>query len=181
MFDFKGKIRCKPLSLVVFLALLFTCQILQAANISEDEVKAAFVFNFARFVEWPENRNSEEILVGYIGSQPLSGNLELLIGRKINDRVINVKAFSEGEAALYDLVFIPSSEFSRKPEILNIFHERPILTISDAPDFIRSGGMIGLIMVDNKVRFEINQAAALSEGLKISSQLLSLARRVLKK
>ncbi len=152
-----------------------------ASGISEDEIKAAFVFNFARFVEWPENKSAEEIMVGYIGSQPLSGNLDLLKGRMINDRVINVRPFSEGNAALFDLVFISASEFARKPEILDLFHERPVLTISDAPDFINSGGMIGLIIVDKKVRFEINHAAALSEGLKISSQLLSLARRVQKK
>lgn len=164
---------------IAFLAMLFVCPVLLASTISEDEVKAAFIFNFARFVEWPETKNSEELVVGYLGTRPLSGNLELLNGRKINDRKINVKPFVEAEAAQYDIVFISAVEFGKKPEAIYLFNERQTLTVSDAPDFIRSGGIIGLIIVDKKVRFEINQATALAEGLKISSQLLSLARRVL--
>lgn len=148
---------------------------------SEDEVKAAFILNFAKFVEWPETRSSDELVLGYFGTKPLTGNLELLNGLQVNERNITVMTFAESEAAQYDLVFIPAAEFVKKPELIFQFHERRILTISDAPDFIGAGGMIGLIIVDKKVRFEINQAAALAEGIKVSSQLLSLARRVIKK
>lgn len=164
---------------IAFLTMLFVCPFLFASNISEDEIKAAFIFNFARFVEWPELKNAEELVVGYLGTRPLGGNLELLKGRKINDRKINVKPFVEAEASQFDLVFISAVELGKKPEAIDLFHERPILTVSDAPDFIHSGGIIGLIIVNKKVCFEINQTAALADGLKISSQLLSLARRVL--
>ncbi len=153
---------------------------LYGTGVSEDEVKAAFIFNFARFVEWPEQKSAEVFLVGYVGEKPLSGNLQLLKGRRVQEKPIDVRQFNQDQAFQYDLVFVSAEEFGKKPEILSDFNDHAILTVSDAPGFVSSGGMIGLIIVDKKVRFDINHTAAREQGLRVSSQLLSLARTVKK-
>ncbi len=146
---------------------------------SENEVKAAFVFNFIKFVEWPETPGNDTFTIRYIGIDPLSGNLRLLEKREANDRKILVENLvdSTGE---FELLFISASEINALPEILTSIADKPILTVSDAPKFVRSGGMIELLVIDNKIRFAINLAAAEKVGLKISSQLLRLATEVIK-
>lgn len=171
-----------PGRLVVLIPLLLALGAvsLLASVPSEDEVKAAFIFNFVKFVEWPEMAEKKEIKVCFTGEKPLSGNLTLLEGRKAHNLVLKISSGSVPPEDICDVLFLSASDRKSLSELLIFYSEKPVLTISDVPGFARSGGMIGLVVVDNKVRFEINLSAVNKSQLKISSQLLSLAKEVYK-
>ena len=152
------------------------------AAVSEDKVKAAFILNFVKFVTWPDQPNNNHILIGYFGDEPaLSGDLKLLNGREAQGSQLHVlRCPKDAEASVCRVLFIPGNEAGRVPGILREVVGLPILTISDAPGFIHQGGMIGLLLDNKRIRFEVNLAAVLKAGLKMSSKILGLAREVVR-
>jgi hypothetical protein len=152
---------------------------------SEYQIKAAFLFNFARFVEWPQTAFSSansDFTIGVFGQNPLDGDLEKAVRRKsINGHPFVVKHFTS-LAGLKNcqILFISGSERKRFGEIFEALKGAPVLMVSDdkTSQFIESGGMINFILEDQKVHFEINNDAARKAGLKISSKLLTLAKLV---
>ena len=156
----------------------------QEAPPSEYQLKAAFLLNFAKFVEWPPTAfagaNSPMIL-GILGENPFGDALERTIRDKtINNRPLVIKEFrSAAEATNCHLLFIGASEKARLPAVLKGLSEAKasVLTVGEADRFTESGGMINFVRQGNKIRFQINEVAAKGVGLKISSKLLSLAAR----
>ena len=111
---------------------------------------------------------------------PLSGYLEALNGRQVQSRVMRIRKSSKSkEWQECHVLYIAEFEIQRIDEVLNNVRKFPVLTISDAPGFVQAGGIIGLKLRANRIRFDINQGAAHSAGLKLSSQLLKLADEVL--
>jgi hypothetical protein len=147
----------------------------------EYRVKAAFVYNFAKFVEWPQavGYGGKPFVIGVLGRDPFGRILDDTVnGKTVRGRTLVIQRLSSwAQAHECDLLFVSGSENKRLPESLRGIG-RGVLVVGDSPDFVLSGGMIGLINEDSKVRFEINELAAERAGLKISSQLLKLARRV---
>jgi hypothetical protein len=139
---------------------------------SEYQLKAAFLFNFAKFVESP-------FVIGVLGENPFGGDLERTIRDKtVNGRVLQIKeCHSPTEAKECQILFISNSEKKRLLEILESFRGTSVLTVGETDNFTVSGGIIGFIREGNKIRFQINDQAARSARLKISSKLLSLAAR----
>jgi hypothetical protein len=153
----------------------------QLAVSREYQVKAAFLFNFVQFVEWPTRAftNSEApICIGVLGEDPFASALEETVrGETVQNRKLIVQHSNRVEP-LKDcqLVFISKSETDRVPGILDELDPEPVLTVSETQGFAQRGGIINLYLAGNKVRFEINPAAARHKGLKISSELLSLGK-----
>ncbi|HET7623858.1 MAG TPA: YfiR family protein [Verrucomicrobiae bacterium] len=152
---------------------------------SEYQIKAAFLFNFARFVEWPPAvfpSSNSDFVIGVFGQNPFDGDLEKAVhGKSINGHPFVVKHFtSTAELKNCQILFIGGSERKRFGEILGAVKGAPVLLVSDdkTSQFIESGGIINFIIEDQKVHFEINNAAARKANLKISSKLLTLAKRV---
>jgi hypothetical protein len=150
---------------------------------SEYELKAAFIYNFAKYVHWPEASTSETrkpIAIGVIGKDPFGQALDdAMRGRSLEGRAVVVRRFSRvEEVADCDILFISSSEKNNLPRILEVLHKAPVLTIGDMNRFAERGGMINLTTEEARVRFEINVEAAERAGLKPGSQLLRLARIV---
>jgi hypothetical protein len=148
------------------------------------QLKAAFVYNFAKFVEWPPEAFSEAkspIIIGILGEDlnPIRGDLErAILGKTINNRPLAVKAFrSSAEATNCHILFIGTSEKLRLPAILAGLRGTTVLTVAETDGFTELGGMINFVWQGNKIRFEINEGVAKREHLKISSKLLSLASR----
>lgn len=155
-------------------------QVVAASAIEAQEysVKAAFLFNFARFVEWPEESFSaaRHFLLCILGRDPFGSALSSIDGKTVEDRQLVVKHIDSHEAAAAcHILFISTSEEARVPYILRDLQGYHILTISEFAQFAQRGGIINFIIVDNKIRFEINPGAARDAGLKISSKLLKLA------
>lgn len=173
---------CQHQSRTLLLAWLLCFCCLQAAEAprSEYEVKAAMLYNFARFVEWPAQvlgSASDPLVVGVLGLDPFGAILDnTLKGVTVNGRHMVVRRFaSVAELKVCHILFVSSSETKSLPAVTQMFERSAVLTVGDMERFARQGGMIGFILDGKKVRFEINLDAAESAGLKISSKLLQLA------
>jgi hypothetical protein len=142
---------------------------------TEYRVKTAFLYNFSRFVTWPQPINNTFKLC-VVGNNPFDGLLDSLIGKTVQNNILVVEEYNSLEN-VHDcqLVYISRSFEPRLGETLAELKSLPILTISDIESFTSRGGMIRFRLADNKVRFDINADAAGDAGLTISSKLLSLA------
>jgi len=146
----------------------------------EYQVKAAFLFNFAQFVEWPTNTftNTEEpFTIGILGADPFGQALDDTVqGETIQKHKMLIRRSPRIEdLQSCQIVFICKSEKTRVTEIMSKLGTR-ILTVSEVQGFTSHGGVINFYLEGSKVRFEINPVSARHEGLKISSQLLSVGK-----
>ena len=151
---------------------------------SEYLIKAGFIYNFAKFVEWPSTAFADAdspIVIGVIGVDPFGLQIDRIVeDKKIGTRGFVVKRFKWGKD-LKDLkdckiLFVSPSERGHIDEILQLVKGLPILTVGETPGFAERGGMIRFTLEDNRVRFEVNVEAARHVDLNISSRLLTLAK-----
>ena len=162
-------------------ALIGVCNLsAQAPKITEYQVKAAYLANFGRFVEWPNSvavAKSESFNICVLGHDPFGGALDAAVSGETIDRVpIAAKRISRPQDALdCRVLFISSSEDSQLREVLAALDKTSVLTVSDMPQFARRGGMVQFLLDGNRVRFEVNLAATQRVGLNLSSELLKLA------
>jgi hypothetical protein len=170
-------------TLKLFLGLLLASNgYAQDAQPSEYQVKAAFIFNFVKFVDWPPGAFADAkapLSIGVLGENPFGANLERTVHAKtLNNRSIMVKECRTlEEARKCQLLFISASEKKPLQEILEGLAGTHILTVGEADTFIKSGGMINFFREGNRFRFEINDDAARKAGLKIDSKLLGLGKK----
>lgn len=151
-----------------------------AQESNESQVKAAFLFNFVKFVEFPAgafNDDGAPIIVGVVGEDSTSSAIDQTInGKTANGRRLLIKHFPNFKSITHShILFITSSQRDSLRQILAAAGPA-VLTVGESEGFGQMGGIINFTIVDNKLRFEINQAAAERAGLKISAKLLSLAR-----
>jgi hypothetical protein len=162
--------------LLILLSLAPATGTADNASYTEHRIKTAFLYNFSRFVVWPNAalRDRTEFSLCTLGNTLFEEQLDTLTGKTVHSKTLVIKRFSKPEDILgCQLVFI--GETDRFDETLWMLKEQPVLTVSDTPAFTEKGGMIQFKLVDNKVRFRINVDAARTAGLEISSKLLSLA------
>jgi len=167
--------------LAVVLAMLGSVGRPEVAAQTPDEyrVKAAFILNFARFVEWPADSYGESgvLVVGIIGDNPFGGALDQLDGKTVNGRRISIRKLKLGDYLKgCQILFVSSSERNRLGKVLEEVRGASVLTIGDLPQFNQAGGVIRFVIHNNKVQFEINAGAARQERLKISSKLMALSK-----
>jgi hypothetical protein len=149
----------------------------------EFQLKAAFIYNFMKFVEWPGGgpRSPSSITLGVLGRNPFGDALESFRGKLAKGRkVVVMQCRKEEEARQCDILFISESEKPRLDRILSALQSSNVLTVGDQDGFCDAGGMINMVSVHSKIAFDINFGAAKRAGLHISSQLLNLARTVMK-
>ncbi len=149
---------------------------------TEYQVKAAFLYNFSRFVQWPsEARGHEtEFVVTVLGKDPFGRVLEeALRGKTVDDKPIVIRRVSRAsEMGPSQLLFVAASESDHLRAILEQVGAQPVLTVSDADGFAERGGIIGFKLEEQRVRLQVNLTAAERAQLRISSQLLRLAEIV---
>jgi hypothetical protein len=151
------------------------------ATSNEYRLKAAFIYNFAQFTQWPDGafaKPDAPLVIAILGKNPFGTMLdETVKGKKIGQHPVIVKlAKSAEDARDSQVLFVATSEEDRFDDTLKALGKRPILTIAESPRFQPAGGMIQLLLEDDKIRFSVNPDAADVAGLKISSKLLKLAR-----
>jgi hypothetical protein len=168
------------LSAWILCAALLPCVVLAQPVSDEYRLKAAFLFRFPQFVEWPP-----EALDGHstldlclIGPHPFGRLLDDLVrGEQLGGRPFSVREVTAATIAGCQLLYLPNDLSTRKA-VLESVGATPILTVSDAPKFLDEGGIVQLMLVENRVRFEIDATAAQRAGLRLSAQLLRLAVQV---
>lgn len=167
-------------ALVALLALAAAAARAQEAY-QEYDVKAAFLYNFVKFVEWPagafaEERSPVEICV--YGGDPFGRSLDDVIkGEAVQGRGLSIRrpASATGLDGCH-VLFIAAVERERVAEALAAVGGRPVLTVGDSDGFLRAGGMINFVLDEGRVRFRINEEVARRARLTISSKLLRLAQ-----
>ena len=149
---------------------------------SEYEIKAAYLFTFARFVEWPakSSRDDSSFIVCVLGTDPFGAVLDTtLAGALIRGRKVEARRIAALDAATgCHIVFVGASEERRADTIIPSLSASGALTVSDMPRFAARGGMIQFVTAANRIRFEINLASARQAGLTMSSELLRVASAV---
>ncbi len=161
------------------LFFIFTLLTLHAQKASEYQVKAAFLCNFSKFLEWPPTamgQPDEPFVVGVLGNDPFGNYLdEIIAGEKIMDRPMVIKRFN----SIHDIdkchiLFINLP--GKTSEALNTLKGKSILTVSDDQDFNRNGGIIRFYTDNDMIRLQINIDAAKNANLNVSSKLLRIAK-----
>lgn len=151
----------------------------------EYQIKAAFLYKFLLFAEWPEEPTDEfrdTIRIGIIGKDSFGNAFEPVEGEIINGRKLIIKRFGKDVSAVMlkkcHILFISSSIKKDVDKILELLNEYPIITVSEVKGFTQSGGMINFVIKGNRVGFEINTSAAESAGIKFRSKLLRVAQQI---
>jgi hypothetical protein len=151
---------------------------------SEYQIKAAYLFDFAKFVKWPSDsvlaRGSDfEICV--LGIDPFGGDLDARVsGEKLDGLPVAVRRLIDvAESKTCRVIFISRSEEAHLPALLAALGSSESLTVSDIPRFLKRGGMIEFVPEGSRVRFGINLDSALRSRLRVSSELLKVAKNVI--
>ena len=171
------------LLLPTWLLLVFPVNSANEPGSLEHQVKAAFLYKFASYVEWPPALFPEEgtpITIAVMGAAPIAAELErVAVGRSAQGRPITVKRLNAGEPLEgHHIVFVGLDETRRLSRVAEAAAVQSILVVTDTAGALTKGSMINFILADGKVRFEIARDAAEKSGLKVSSRLLAVAQQV---
>jgi hypothetical protein len=158
----------------------------EATAVSAEQLKAAFLYNFVRFVEWPTNAFANEtapMIIGVFGdktSDKFATELTTLLkDKKAHNRMLIVKKLTApADAAACQVVFVTDSEARRADQVADATRKKPILLVGESDDFLKNGGMINIVQDERQkqLRFDIAPKNAEPAMLTISSHLLKLAR-----
>jgi hypothetical protein len=149
----------------------------------ESKFKAAYLYNFLQFIEWPESSftdGSSPVTIGILNQDPLANTLEEIVqGERVNGRAIVVRKFHDTKNIREcHVLFIPRNEMDNIPLILTSTEGSSVLTVGEVAGFAEEGGAVNFFVQDNKLRFEINPDVLKKANLQASSRLLRLARIV---
>jgi hypothetical protein len=175
----------RPINYALCAILAWSCFFAPLAHAeSEYDVKAAYLFKFTKFVEWPSSAFSNPdapFVIGIVGRDPFGGLDRILEGKRTGERALEVRYLSAGDAAgqrACQMIFVNASEEHRLPDILSAIQGRPVLVVGESDGFASAGGMLGFAVRQSHMGVEVNSGAARQARLKISSQLLNIARIV---
>ena len=156
--------------------------VVEAQSNGEYQIKAAYLYNFAKFVEWPSaafGGPSDPFRICILGDSPFDQNVEIaLSGRRVQNHPVHViYPDSTAQSRKCHVLFLSQSESGHMKAIVADLRSSAVLTVADTPGFIGAGGMIRFFLEDDSVRFEMNPLPASQAGLKVSSKLLVLGKK----
>jgi hypothetical protein len=156
-----------------------------APAVSERSVKAAFLYKFAGYVQWPESESAGDspIVIGVLGNGDFADELaEITAGRTVSNRPISIRRLDEDDPAAgleaLDVLFIGEEERDELPRVLAATSQRPILTVAEFAGAIAEGAIINFTVDAERVRFEVSLYAAEVSGLRLNARLLAVAQHV---
>jgi hypothetical protein len=185
--------------MVIVLAIAGT-QTGRAENVvyNEHQVKAAFLYNFIKFSEWPRNKPAEPntIIIGLLGDHPFKDAFDAVKDKPIDDKRLIIRDFGKFNQYIKDsenkvqltkeaeqlkkchLLFVCDSEWAYTREIIEAVQGSNVLTVGETADFIDLGGIITFVPANDKIAFEINTKAAKQAKIQINTRVLRLAKRI---
>lgn len=150
----------------------------------EDKIKAAYIFQFTKFIEWPDDnqaKSNQTFTICIVGNDSITTQLQPLNNRRVENRSIIIKTLNEKDNPVgCEILYIGKSVKSKLDKIIKLIQFQPMLTVSSIPEFAHHGGMINFVISDNKVRLEINLNSTREADLKISAKLLEISLNVIK-
>jgi len=171
----------RPRVCAVVAAVCLGWPVLAAQQALETDVKAAFLYNFTKFVDWPRPpADAEPFRLCVVSDDALMQSLERTIeGESVNGRPLkSLVPRTPAEARTCQMLFVGHAEGEREARLLSAVRDLPVLTVSDTNDFAVRGGGIEFVRENSRLRFDVNLPGAERAGIKISSRLLKVARRV---
>jgi hypothetical protein len=147
---------------------------------SEYLIKAGYIYNFAKLVEWPSSaaRKGQPMVIGVLGNDAFATVLERVVqGKTIDERPLVVKRLRtrDFKDCSCQILFLAAAQSTRTDDVVQFQNASSVLTVAEAPEFAKRGGIIAMTLEDSKVRFAVNVDAATQASLNISSRLLALA------
>jgi hypothetical protein len=176
--------RYVPLTAIVVWLAAGSSAPTHAQRPAEYQVKAAYLYGFGRFVEWPASSAAEtaaEFVVCVLGDDPFGRWLDdVAAGAIIKEKPVRIRRIAQpADSGSCHTLFISISEAARLRRILDALAHRAVLTVSDMPQFAQQGGMIGFTLDAGRVRFTVNVAPVQAAGLQLNSELLRVAAAIL--
>lgn len=175
--------RIRNATLLLVLMVCATCAVAggqaAAAEAIEYRVKAAFLLNFTKFTEWPTPEANKEspITICLVGEDPFGSTLDQIVeGEVVDGRKIVVQRVAQASKEACQIAYFSKSEKGQARALEAI--GQGVLTVGEGQEFLRQGGMIGFVLDNRRVRFDVRQSAVRGGGLKLSSRLLGVARTV---
>lgn len=155
----------------------------QPVAYAERQVKAAYLYKFGGYVDWPERAFPPDapLKIGVLGAPDLADELaQVVLGRNVGGHPVSIVKLKPGDSfAGLNVLFIAAANNEHLPEILNLTRGQPILTVTETKDGLDKGGIINFVIVDGKLRFEVSSKAANQNSLSISARLLVAAYKVI--
>jgi hypothetical protein len=151
----------------------------QRPGADEDGVKAAFLYNFTKFIDWPSSAftaSSPFVVCAYADAGFRKKLEEILQGEQVRGRPISIAAGEVEDARSCHLLYVSKDAMARQARILAPLHQTPVLSVGEGRPFLEQGGLIAFVLENNRVRFAVNKRGMDAAGLTISSQLLRVAR-----
>ncbi len=177
-------LKIKPIKILLIVALFSIATVTLNTHAADKKptdyrIKAAFIYNFLKFIEWPANLHECSLTLCIFGDDPFGNNIKILEGKHFGDKEILVKYISSiQDVKEGDILFIASSEKRNIKPLIDTISGLSILTVGDTKKYSENGVIINFYIERSKVRFKINVDTANRAGLKISSKLLNLAKIV---
>ncbi|MCP5158662.1 MAG: YfiR family protein [Gammaproteobacteria bacterium] len=170
------------IAFILTAVFLFQATSVYADSTAEHGVKIGFVYNFAKFIEWPSRvfaTVAAPLRLCVLGEAPLNGKLRLLSQRQAQGRSIDVTINPPArDWRSCHMLYLGADETSQLKAVQRILDQAPVLTISDIPNFAHQGGIIELYIENDRVQFAINLTTARRAGLKLNAQMLRMAKIV---
>ena len=152
----------------------------QPSGPSQFDVEAVYLYNFAKFVRWPAGSPGQTLDICVAGQKVYLDSLNKVVtGERIDERALSVRAIQRPEdEAGCGILFIDASAKARLDSLLAAASGKPILTVSDVPDFLDRGGIIQFLLIEHRVRFSVDLRPTAGNGIALSSELLKVAVKV---
>ncbi len=162
---------------VAFLAIAMLFSFKLANNEDENTLKALFIYNFTKHVEWPKGKIGDKFVIGVIGSSPVYEKLnQILKDRKVKDLTVEVRRISTTvNVEACNVIFVTNGETTKLKAVSEISDFFGILVITEEKNITKSGSSINFKQQDDRMKFELNDSEIKKAGLKISTQLYELA------
>ena len=152
--------------------------ILQDPNNSNAKIKATFIYNFTKYIDWPEKYKQGNFVIGVLGTTTFYNDLTALLAKKsVGDQNFEVKSYttSESVSSVCHILFIPAENSGMLPDVLKKLKGKSTLIVTEKPGMAKQGSGINFVVDNNKQRFELNKNNVEKYSLKVSSTLSALA------
>ncbi|MDX2196772.1 MAG: YfiR family protein [Cytophagales bacterium] len=165
----------KIFAIIILMMTLWYCQKSQAQDVNY-KVHAMFMYHFTKYLDWPESKKTGDFVIGVYGNSDISKELESIAAAKKagTQNIIVKKLSSASEATGCHIVFVSGSKSSDVNDLCNALSGKPTLVVTEKNGLCKKGSGINFILVDDKLRFEINKNAIESNSLKVSTELQKL-------
>ena len=164
-------------AIVGLVGVLMMLSSLQSAWAQKEKFHSIFIYNFSKYVKWPDGNGEGKFVIGVFGSSPIEKNLNAMAAsKKVNGMPIEVKHFSSvSEIADCHILYVSASESGKIEKVIDATKDKPVLLVTDKPGLAKKGAAINFVEQEGKIKFELNQQNVEARGLKVAGSLTSLA------